>query len=110
MKCKNPLDVVFIVDGSLSMGSTEFNTIKKFIGQVSRLLEISDSAAQVAVIEFSSTSDTEIKIGPNENKNLTELLKKIDSLSPNRGIGGAIGTALKLVNDKVRLNVKDDIK
>jgi uncharacterized protein YegL len=50
--CKGGADVVFVVDNSGSVGSTNFNTILKFISDIIDGLELGEEKFRVGIITF----------------------------------------------------------
>ncbi|XP_060724374.1 matrilin-4 isoform X1 [Tachysurus vachellii] len=54
-KCKSgPVDLVFIIDGSRSVRSHEFETMRKFMVDIISEMDISPNAARVGVVQYSS--------------------------------------------------------
>ena len=67
--CSSPTaDVVFIVDGSGSIGSSNFREVKLFIVSVVDSFEISNETVRVGLIEFSSSAAVQFHLQQYSNK------------------------------------------
>jgi len=58
--CTRPVDVAILVDGSSSLTASEFLTAKTFVKDVVGTLDVANTSSRVAVVQFSSTVQTEI--------------------------------------------------
>lgn len=59
------IDMLFVVDGSGSIGDGNFEKIKQFLANVADTLS---SNSRVAVVQFDSSAVTEISFGDKHNK------------------------------------------
>ena len=67
--CTSPTaDVVFVVDGSGSIGSSNFREVKSFIGSVVDAFDISSTKVRVALIQFSNNAVVEFNLRRYSNK------------------------------------------
>ncbi|XP_061416163.1 cartilage matrix protein-like isoform X1 [Lethenteron reissneri] len=57
------LDVVFVVDGSKSVKSKNFEHIKEFVNRVVDALEVGPGATRVGLIQYSTRVQTELALG-----------------------------------------------
>lgn len=82
-------DVVFLVDGSGSVGRPNFKYIRNFISATAGAFQIGEDRTRVGVVQYSNDAQTEFNL----NKHLTRpaLLKAIGSL-PYKGGDTMTGT------------------
>ena len=48
------LDLIFLLDGSSSVGTANFNTVKQWVQTVSRQFNIEDGSSKIGVIQYST--------------------------------------------------------
>ncbi|XP_030630507.1 collagen alpha-1(XXI) chain [Chanos chanos] len=91
-------DIVYIIDGSSSVGVPNFNTAKQWLINITRGFDISSRHTQVAVIQYSDTPRLEIPLGKHQSSQ--ELLQDIAKISY---LGGKTqtGRAIKFATDHV---------
>jgi len=65
-RCQRPIDIVFLVDGSGSVSSSEFDTTRAFVEDVGLAINIAPNATNAAIIQFSSTAQVEIGLTDSE--------------------------------------------
>lgn len=84
-------DVVFLVDGSWSVGRPNFKYIRNFVSAAAGAFQIGEDKARVGVVQYSNDARTEFNL----NKHLTRpaLLRAIGSL-PYKGGDTMTGTSL----------------
>ncbi|XP_038582153.1 collagen alpha-1(XII) chain isoform X2 [Micropterus salmoides] len=84
-------DVVFLVDGSSSVGRPNFKHIRNFISATAGAFQIGEEKSRVGVVQYSNNARTEFNL----NRHLTRpaLLRAIGSL-PYKGGGTMTGDAL----------------
>ncbi|XP_055362274.1 collagen alpha-1(XII) chain isoform X3 [Betta splendens] len=87
-------DVVFLVDGSWSVGRVNFKYIRNFISAVVSALQIGEDKTRVSVVQYSSDTRTEFNL--NEHLTRPALLRAISSL-PYKGGDTRTGNALNYV-------------
>lgn len=82
-------DVVFLVDGSSSVGRPNFKHIRNFISATAGAFQIGEEKSRVGVVQYSNNARTEFNL----NRHLTRpaLLRAIGSL-PYKGGGTMTGT------------------
>jgi len=64
---ENPLDLVFVVDGSGSVGANGFELSKQFVGEVADRFTISPSDTRVGIVQFSGFSQEELSLSQGED-------------------------------------------
>ncbi|KAF0028346.1 hypothetical protein F2P81_019433 [Scophthalmus maximus] len=91
-------DLVYIVDGSWSVGFPDFETAKQWLINITSLFDISSHYTQVAVIQYSDTPRLEIPLGGHQGG--AELIQAIQSIAY---LGGntQTGRAIKFAVDHV---------
>ncbi|XP_029314056.1 collagen alpha-1(XXI) chain [Cottoperca gobio] len=88
-------DLVYIVDGSWSVGFTDFETAKQWLNNISSQFDISSLYTQVAVVQYSDTPRLEIPLGIHQGgAELIEAIQSITYLGGNTQTGRAIKFAV----------------
>ncbi|XP_018612087.1 collagen alpha-1(VII) chain [Scleropages formosus] len=99
-RCNNVLaaDIVFLVDGSSSIGRTNFVQVKSFIaGIVKAFAEaVSPTAVRFGTVQYSDTSRVEFTFGTYRNG--TELINAVENINY-KGGNTLTGAGLKFVAD-----------
>ncbi|OCT76423.1 hypothetical protein XELAEV_18031622mg, partial [Xenopus laevis] len=91
-------DLVFIVDGSWSVGYRDFDTAKNWLLNITSSFDIGPSYTQVAVVQYSDFPQLEIPLGHNTSyQQLLSDLKNIKYLGGNTHTGRAIKFATEEV-------------
>lgn len=71
-------DLVFLVDGSWSVGRENFKYIRNFIGAVAGAFDIGEDKTRVGVVQYSTDTRTEFNL--NQYSRRAELLQAIRNL------------------------------
>ncbi|KAK5603774.1 hypothetical protein CRENBAI_001319 [Crenichthys baileyi] len=88
-------DLVYIVDGSWSVGLADFDTAKQWLINISSQFDISPNYTQVAVVQYSDTPRLEIPLGSHlSGAELIQAIRSIDYLGGNTQTGRAIKFAV----------------
>ncbi|KAK2855870.1 hypothetical protein Q5P01_004605 [Channa striata] len=87
-------DLVFMVDGSWSVGRPNFKYIRNFISAVAAAFPIGEDKTRVGVVQYSSDTRTEFNL--NEHGTRPALLRAIGSL-PYKGGNTMTGDALNYI-------------
>ncbi|XP_072425696.1 uncharacterized protein [Chiloscyllium punctatum] len=91
-------DLVFVMDGSWSVGFNNFETAKTWLVNVTSGFDIGPEYTQVAVIQYSDTPRLEISFGQFlTNKELIAGIENIQYLGGNTQTGRAIKFATEIV-------------
>ncbi|KAM9337580.1 collagen alpha-1(XXI) chain [Symphorus nematophorus] len=88
-------DLVYIVDGSWSVGVPDFDTAKQWLINITSQFDISSHYTQVAVIQYSDTPRLEIPLGKHQGgSQLIQAIRSIPYLGGNTQTGRAIKFAV----------------
>ncbi|XP_075681896.1 collagen alpha-1(XIV) chain isoform X1 [Rhinoderma darwinii] len=106
--CKSArADIVFLVDGSWSIGDDNFHKVIRFLFSTAGALdEIGPDGAQVGIAQYSDDARTEFKL--NSYKNKESLLAAINGISY-KGGNTKTGRAIKHVRDDL-FNVESGMR
>ncbi|KAJ8392978.1 hypothetical protein AAFF_G00068820 [Aldrovandia affinis] len=92
-------DLVFLIDGSWSIGDDNFNKVLQFVfNTIGAFDEVSPTGMQVSFVQFSDDAKTEFKLNTYQEKGRTLAALQLVRY---RGGNTKTGVALKHVNDKV---------
>lgn len=100
-------DIVFIVDGSGSIGAANFQLIRNFLHSIVNGLEVSPSRVRVGIVMYNKTATAQVYLNTFNNKD--DLLKYIKILPYHKG-GTNTGEALKFTREKVFIKQKGSRK
>ncbi|KAK5891665.1 hypothetical protein CesoFtcFv8_012122 [Champsocephalus esox] len=100
-------DIVFIVDGSGSIGTPNFQLMRSFLHSIVNGLEVSPSRVRVGIVMYNKIATAQVYLNTFNDKD--ELLKYIKIL-PYHGGGTNTGEALKFALKKVFIKEKGSRK
>ncbi|KAK1172363.1 collagen alpha-6(VI) chain-like [Acipenser oxyrinchus oxyrinchus] len=89
-------DIVFLVDGSTSIGDTNFQKVKNFLYTFVESLDIGREKVRVGLAQYSDTANQEFLM--NQYANKTAVLEQIQNLQYRQG-GTYTGKALEFIRD-----------
>lgn len=80
--CERPMDLVFMIDSSESVGLENFNNIKKMVDKTLTLFTISEKKTHVGVIVIDSVPHIELNLNTLQGNNVTQdhVIRVVDSL------------------------------
>ncbi|XP_072902885.1 collagen alpha-3(VI) chain-like [Hemitrygon akajei] len=90
-------DLIFLIDGSASVGSVNFQYIRDFIVNLIDNLEIGPDRIQIGVVQYSDEPNTEFYLNTYSTK--TEVLDAVKRLQPKGGEEINIGAAVQFLVD-----------
>ncbi|XP_030742173.1 matrilin-2 isoform X2 [Echinops telfairi] len=92
-KCtEGPIDLVFVIDGSKSLGEDNFETVKQFVIGIIDSLAVSPKAARVGLLQYSTQVRTEFTL---KTFSSARDMKKAVAHMKYMGRGSMTGLALK---------------
>ncbi|XP_053237066.1 collagen alpha-1(XXI) chain [Podarcis raffonei] len=90
-----PTDLVFILDGSWSVGPENFEIVKRWLVNITSNFDIGPKFIQVGVVQYSDYPVLEIPLGSHDsNENLVRGMEYIQYLGGNTRTGKAIQFAI----------------
>ncbi|XP_030394674.1 von Willebrand factor isoform X3 [Gopherus evgoodei] len=95
--CNRPMDVMFLLDGSSSVGASEFQEMKSFVKAFIENYGISRNSTQVSVLQYARAKTLEISWNmPQESENLLNRVSSIQQREqgPNK-LGEAVNFAIQ---------------
>jgi len=96
---ETPVDLVFVLDSSVSVGRSDFKLGIQFVKELTDLFSISKTASRVGLVTFNSYPTTHFKLNRYTSK--ADVFKALDAVSYKQG-GTYIGRALyKVAKDMI---------
>uniref|UniRef100_A0A8D2P042 Cochlin n=1 Tax=Zosterops lateralis melanops TaxID=1220523 RepID=A0A8D2P042_ZOSLA len=102
--CYNSVNIGFLIDGSSSIGESNFLLVLEFVSNVAKAFEISDIGSKVAAVQF--TYDQRPEFGFTDYTSKEKVLSAIRNISYMSG-GTATGDAISFTTRNVFGPVKD---
>ncbi|NXX40143.1 COCH protein, partial [Tricholaema leucomelas] len=89
--CYNSVNIGFLIDGSSSIGDSNFRLVLEFIGNVAKAFEISDIGSKIAAVQFTYDQRTEFRFTDYTTKEKVLLaIRNIHYMSGGTATGEAI--------------------
>ncbi|XP_062379350.1 collagen alpha-1(XII) chain-like, partial [Sardina pilchardus] len=87
-------DIVFLVDGSGSIGTENFQRVREFLHGLVDGFDVAPDRVRIGMVQYSDTQRTEFSLNTHQNK--TDVLEYIDKL-PYMGGGTMTGLGLDFI-------------
>ncbi|XP_068823214.1 vitrin [Capricornis sumatraensis] len=103
--CLNSADIGFVIDGSSSVGTSNFRTVLQFVANLSREFEISDTDTRIGAMQY--TYEQRLEFGFDEYSTKSDVLnaiKRVGYWSGGTSTGAAINYALEQLFKKSKPN------
>ncbi|XP_039592668.1 matrilin-2-like [Polypterus senegalus] len=97
-KCADgAIDLMFVIDGSKSLGPDNFEKVKQFVSGLVSSLDVSPKASRVGLLQYSTKVRSEFTLGQHKTAaEVTQAVSKIEYM----GRGSMTGSALKYMFEK----------
>ncbi|XP_041514059.1 cochlin isoform X2 [Microtus oregoni] len=101
--CYNSVNVAFLIDGSSSVGDSNFRLMLQFVSNIAKTFEISDIGAKIAAVQFTYDQRTEFSFTDyNTKENVLAVLGNIRYMSGGTATGDAISFTVRNVFGPIR--------
>ena len=97
----NPVDLVFVLDGSGSVGTTRFGFFKDFLEKLILRLNVGEHGTKVAVIQLSDVKETKFEFGINNYSDVATMREAIKNIKYQYGRLQKTEVALRLAETEV---------
>lgn len=101
--CYNSVNIAFLIDGSSSVGDSNFRLMLEFVSNIAKTFEISDIGAKIAAVQFTYDQRTEFSFTDyNTKENVLAVLANIRYMSGGTATGDAISFTVRNVFGPIR--------
>ncbi|XP_012583112.1 PREDICTED: vitrin [Condylura cristata] len=103
--CFNSADIGFVIDGSSSVGTSNFRTVLQFVANLSKEFEISETDTRIGAVQY--TYEQRLEFGFEEYSTKPDVLnaiKRVGYWSGGTSTGAAINYALEQLFKKSKPN------
>ncbi|KAF3830213.1 hypothetical protein GH733_004032, partial [Mirounga leonina] len=101
--CYNSVNIAFLIDGSSSVGDSNFHLMLEFVSNIAKTFEISDIGAKIAAVQFTYDQRTEFSFTDYSTKeNVLAVIRNIRYMSGGTATGDAISFTVRNVFGPVR--------
>ncbi|XP_045835372.1 vitrin isoform X2 [Meles meles] len=103
--CWNSADIGFVIDGSSSVGTSNFRTVLQFVANISKEFEISETDTRIGAVQY--TYEQRLEFGFEDHSSKADILnaiKRVGYWSGGTSTGAAINYALEQLFKKSKPN------
>ncbi|XP_063164440.1 von Willebrand factor [Candoia aspera] len=90
--CSEPMDVIFLLDGTSDVGESQFEEMKHFVKAFIEHADVGHASTQVAVLQYGKVNSLEISWNVLQEK--TNLLRRVDSIHQREQGPSKLGEAI----------------
>ena len=105
---QEPRDIFLAVDGSASIGHSQFESVRKFLLQLISAVKVHEDYTHFGLLQFSTNEQTRIEFGLDDSHDSNVLMDKVRNLKYQSGLSTKTGHALAMVEEKVFTPENDD--
>ena len=98
----NPIDLVFVLDGSGSVGPNRFGLFKLFVQKLVLQLNVGEHGTKVAVLQLGDIKETKFEFGINNYSDVSTMLMAIENIKYQYGRLQKTEIALRMAETEVR--------
>ncbi|NXN20433.1 VITRN protein, partial [Nycticryphes semicollaris] len=103
--CLNSADIGFVIDGSSSVGTSNFRTVLQFVANVSKEFEISETDTRIGAVQYTYEQRLEFSFDKyNTKQDVLSAIKRISYWSGGTSTGAAISYASEQLFSKSKPN------
>ncbi|XP_046518702.1 vitrin isoform X2 [Equus quagga] len=103
--CFNSADIGFVIDGSSSVGTSNFRTVLQFVANLSKEFEISDTDTRIGAVQYTYEQRLEFGFDDyNTKPDILNAIKRVGYWSGGTSTGAAINYALEQLFKKSKPN------
>ncbi|NWI76754.1 VITRN protein, partial [Dryoscopus gambensis] len=103
--CLNSADIGFVIDGSSSVGTSNFRTVLQFVANISKEFEISDTDTRIGAVQYTYEQRLEFSFDKHSTKqDVLNAIKRISYWSGGTSTGAAISYASAQLFSKSKPN------
>ncbi|XP_071431542.1 vitrin [Pithys albifrons albifrons] len=103
--CLNSADIGFVIDGSSSVGTSNFRTVLQFVANISKEFEISDTDTRIGAVQYTYEQRLEFSFDKYSTKEeVLSAIKRISYWSGGTSTGAAISYASEQLFNKSKPN------
>lgn len=103
--CLNSADIGFVIDGSSSVGTSNFRTVLQFVANLSKEFEISDTDTRVGAVQYTYEQRLEFGFDKyNSKADILSAIRRVGFWSGGTSTGAAIQYALEQLFKKSKPN------
>ena len=99
----NPIDLVFVLDGSGSVGHNRFGLFKLLVQKLVLHLNIGKIGTKVAVLQLGDIKQTSFEFGINNYSDVNMMLQAIENIKYKYGRLQKTEIALRMAENEVRI-------